>query len=178
MAVTIDAAGLVAALRLGDSAEELAEATRILAYCREAITKYVAVAPDAIHDEATRRLAGYLYDQPEAARGDAYSNSLRNSGASRMLLPYRLHSGGLDDVAEAQAAIGTANNPVVDVDVVGRELVVTFQDGSIERETLPSDIDQVARDTANSAEATATANALALEDKLARLDIIPAREST
>ena len=48
-------------------------------------------------NEAVRRLAGYLFDQPEAARGDAYSNALRNSGAQRMLLPYRLHRAGYAD---------------------------------------------------------------------------------
>ena len=138
MAVTITVAGLVAALRLGDSAEELAEVARLLAYCTEVVTQHVKTAPDAVHDESVRRLAGYLYDQPEAARGDAYSNGLRNSGASRMLLPYRLHSGGLDDIAEAQAAVGTTGNPVTDVQVVAGELVITFQDGSTETHTLPA----------------------------------------
>ena len=40
MAVTLTAAQLVAALRLSDSPEELAEATRLLAYATEAVTKY------------------------------------------------------------------------------------------------------------------------------------------
>ena len=41
MAVTITAVELAAALRLGDSAEETAEATRLLAYATEAVTKHV-----------------------------------------------------------------------------------------------------------------------------------------
>ena len=95
MAVTITIAELVAALRLSDSPEELAEATRLLAYATEAVIQHVPAAPDEIHNEAVRRLCGYLYDQPEASRGDAYSNALRNSGAARMLLPYQGTPGGI-----------------------------------------------------------------------------------
>ena len=111
MAVTFTVAELVAALRLGDSAEELAEVTRLLAYATEAVVKHAPNAPDAAHNEAARRLDGYLFDQPEAGRGDAYANSLRNSGAQRMLLPYRVHRAGYTDAVEAaQAAIGNTDN--------------------------------------------------------------------
>ena len=96
MAVTMTAAELVAALRLGDSAEELTEVTRILAFVSEAVVQYAPGASDLAHTEACRRMAGYLYDQPEAAgRGDAYSNALRSSGAARMLFPYRVHRLGI-----------------------------------------------------------------------------------
>ena len=139
MAITLDAAGLVAALRLGDSAEELAEVTRLLAYASEAVTKHVPTAPDAVHNEAIRRLAGYLYDQPEAARGDAYANALRNSGAARMMLPYRVHRAGYADAVDAaQAAVGTPGNPVTGLAVVGGQLVVTFADGSTSGLDLPA----------------------------------------
>ena len=160
MAVTIDINGLLAALRLSDSPEEVKEATRLLSYCREAVTKHVAIAPDATHNEAVRRLAGYLYDMPEAGRGDAYANSMRNSGAARILLPYRVHRAGYSDaVAEAQAAVGRVGNPVIDVAISGGSLVVTFADGSIETHTLPaggggggSTVDQTARDAASTAQ--------------------------
>ena len=67
MSVTLTAAQLVSALRLSDSPEELAEATRLLAYATEAVTKHVADgALHSVHDEAVRRLCGYLYDH---ARG-------------------------------------------------------------------------------------------------------------
>ena len=139
MAVTIDAAGLVAALRLGDTAEELAEVTRLLAYATEAVTKHVPTAPDVAHNEAVRRLAGYLYDQPEASRDAAYSNALRNSGAARMLLPYRIHGAGIAGaVEEAQAAVGTPANPVTGLAVVGGQLVVTFADGDTTNLDLPA----------------------------------------
>ena len=96
MAVTITGAELRAALRLNDSTEETAEVTRLLAYATEAVVKHAPSAPDVAHTEAVRRLAGYLFDMPEAARGDAYSNALRNSGAARILSPYRIHRAGFE----------------------------------------------------------------------------------
>ena len=96
MAVTITGAELRAALRLNDSTEETAEVTRLLAYATEAVVKHAPSAPDVAHTEAVRRLAGYLFDMPEAARGDAYSNALRNSGAARILSPYRVHRAGFE----------------------------------------------------------------------------------
>ena len=66
MAVNLTVAQLAAALRLGDSAEETAEATRLLAYASEAVVKQAPGATDTAHDEAAVRLAGYLFDQPNA----------------------------------------------------------------------------------------------------------------
>ena len=97
MAVTITIAELQAALRLGDTAEETAEVTRLLAYATEAVTQHAPDASDTSMNEAVRRLSGYLFDQPEAGRGMAYANALRSSGAARMLLPYRLHRAGYAD---------------------------------------------------------------------------------
>ena len=95
MAVTITLEELRAALRLNESTEETAEVTRLLAYATEGVTRHVPTAPDVVYNEAVRWLAGYLYDMPEAARGDGYANGLRNSGASRILLPWRVHRAGL-----------------------------------------------------------------------------------
>ena len=94
MAVTLSIAELLAALRLGNSAEEVTEATRLLAYATEAVTLHAPDASDTAMNEAVRRLAGYLFDQPEASRGEGYSNALRSSGAARILLPYRIHRAG------------------------------------------------------------------------------------
>ena len=106
MSVTLPQAALSAALRLGDSAEEVAEATRLLAYATTAIERHLgdayADAPAAVVNEAVVRLAGYLFDMPTASRGMAYSDALRNSGAAAMLLPYRVHRAG--STAEAVAA--------------------------------------------------------------------------
>ena len=94
MAVTLSVEELRAALRLGSTDAETAEATRLLAYSSAAITKHVPDAPDAVHNESCVRLSGYLFDQPNAGRGAAYANALRNSGAAAILLPYRVHRAG------------------------------------------------------------------------------------
>ena len=94
MAVTLTAQQLAAALRLGDTAGETAEATRLLAYATEAVVRHAPAATDAVHNEATIRLAGYLFDQPYASRGVSHANALRNSGAAAVLLPYRVHRAG------------------------------------------------------------------------------------
>ena len=94
MAVTLTVAELLAALRLGDSAEEHDEVERLLKYSTEAVTKHAPQATDTAMNEAVRRLSGYLFDQPEAGRGMAYANAMRSSGAARMLLPYRIHRAG------------------------------------------------------------------------------------
>ena len=156
MAVTMTAVELAAALRLGDSAEELAEVTRMLGYATEAVVQYAPLASDVAHTEAARRLCGYLYDQPEAGRGDAYSNALRNSGAGRMLLPFRVHRAGAasdGDLAAAQTAVGSVGNPVIGLDIQAGQLVVTFADGTTDTLDLPAGmgvdgLDQTARDSA------------------------------
>ena len=94
MAVTITVSALAAALRVGDTTEEAAEVTRLLAYASEAVVKHAPDASDVVHNEALIRLSGYLFDQPNAGRGVAYAHALRNSGAAAILLPYRVHRAG------------------------------------------------------------------------------------
>ena len=98
MAVTIAATELSASIRLGGSGEETAQATRLLAYATEAISRHLGTAyedaPEAVVNEVVIRVAGYLYDQPTAAGGASFANALRNSGAASMLLPYRVHRAG------------------------------------------------------------------------------------
>ena len=161
MAVTITQAALSAALRLGDSAAETAEATRLLSYAAEAVARHVSVAPDAVHNESVVRLAAYLYDQPNAGRGMSYANAIRSSGASQILLPWRVHRAGnvAEAVQAAQQAAAATGNSVVDVEVSGSTLTVTFEDGSTRDEVLPEgmagDVDQAARDSAGRAQAAA-----------------------
>ena len=165
MALTLTQAELSAAIRLGDSAEEVAEATRLLAYVTEAITRHLAdaydTAPEAIVNEAAIRLAGYLFDQPNAGRGLSFANAGRNSGAWAILLPFRVHRAGStgEAVAAAQEAVGTPGNPVTNVAISGGNLVVTFDDGTTRDETLPAGMtgdgtDQTARDAAAAAQST------------------------
>ena len=98
MAVSITVAALASAIRVGDSAEEVAQVTRLLEYAETAIVRHLgdeyAVTPEAIVDEVVVRIVGYLYDQPTASRGAAFANAIRNSGAGRMLLPYVIHRAG------------------------------------------------------------------------------------
>ena len=98
MAVTLTVSELAAATRLGSSTEETAQATRLLGYVTEAISRHLGTAyedvPAAVVNEAAIRLAGYLYDQPTAVGGASFANALRNSGAASMLLPYRMHRAG------------------------------------------------------------------------------------
>ena len=95
MALTLSVPELAAALRLGDSTAETAEATRLLAYATEAVQHYAPDAPAVVHNEAAIRLAGFLYDQPNAGRGDSFANALRSSGAARVLGFYRAHRLGI-----------------------------------------------------------------------------------
>lgn len=162
MAVTLDVAGVRGALRLGDSAEETAEATRLLAYATEAISRHLGDAyadtPAVIVNEGALRLAAFLYDQPNAGRGVAYANAMRSSGAGAILLPYRIHRAGstAEAVAAAQEAMGSPGNPVIDVSVslADGTLTVTFADGTTRVESLPAGggggVDQAARDAAAS----------------------------
>lgn len=113
MAVTLTAQELAAALRVGDTAEETAEATRLLAYATRAVQDYLGDpftdAPEVVVNEAVVRLAAYLFDMPTTNRGAGYGNALRNSGAGRMLLPYRVHRAGLTNASEAVAAAQTVS---------------------------------------------------------------------
>ena len=174
MALALTQAELSAAIRLGDSAEEVAEATRLLAYVTEAITRHLAdaydTAPAAIVNEAAIRLAGYLFDQPNAGRGLSFANAGRNSGAWAILLPFRVHRAGSTDdaLAAAQEAVGTAANAVVGVTLTADDLIVNFADGSVE--TTPftpgggSGVDQIARDTAATAQADLAAHEATLHN--------------
>ena len=94
MALTITVAELAAALRLGDSAEEMAEVSRLRTYASLAVERAAPRAPNSVHTEAAIRLAGYIFDQPFAGKGAAYANALRNSGAAAILFPYVDHRGG------------------------------------------------------------------------------------
>ena len=99
MAVTLTVTALAAAIRVGDTAEETGQVTRLLSYSTQAVARHLdtayATTPEAVVNEAVIRLAAYLYDQPHAGRGLQYSASLRNSGAATMLLPYRVHRAGI-----------------------------------------------------------------------------------
>lgn len=101
MAVTLTAAQLAEAIRLGSTPEETTQSTRLLAVATAAVTKHAPDAPDVVQDEAVIRVAGYLFDMPQAGRGAGYADILRNSGALGILLPYRVHRAGSTGAATA-----------------------------------------------------------------------------
>ena len=109
MAVTLTAARLSVALRLGDTAEETAEAARLLDYASAAVTKHAPDAPAVFQNEAAIRLAGYLFDMPLASRSAGYADALRNSGAAAILLPHRAHRAAT--TGEPAAETATAPSP-------------------------------------------------------------------
>lgn len=106
MAVTIDAAALTTALRLGTTTEEAAEVERLRAFASVAVERHLGAAfattPEAVVNEAVVRLAGMLFDMPLAGRGAGYADVLRNSGALAVMAPWRTHRAGSTGEAEAE----------------------------------------------------------------------------
>ena len=94
MAVTLTVAELRNAVRTEESTEEDQILTRLLAVGTALVDRAAPAAPDAIANEATVRVAAYLFDQPPSARGNGTANALRNSGAAGLLLPFRVHRAG------------------------------------------------------------------------------------
>ena len=111
MPVDLTVAQLAAAMRVGDSLEETAEVTRLLAYASLTVENHAEGAPDAIHNEAAIRIASYVYDQPGASSRSSFANALRNSGAARMMLPWRVHKVGSMSVGAWVATTQTAPLP-------------------------------------------------------------------
>ena len=95
MAVTLTVEQLSGAIRLGNSVREAEEATRLLAVATDVVTLFAPEATDNVSNEAVIRVAGYLYDMPDSARGSSHADALRNSGAQMLLLPYRIHRLGI-----------------------------------------------------------------------------------
>ncbi len=91
MAVTIDTTAVARTIRAVDSAETSVEITSLLEYATAEVLRIAPNAPDAVHNRSAIAICGYLYDRPTAAAGAGYANVVRNSGASSMLLPYRIH---------------------------------------------------------------------------------------
>ena len=173
MAVTVDAAALRQALRLGSTKLETDESVRLLAYATLTVVKYAPEAPDVVHNEATIRLCGFLFDKPYASRGTGLANALRSSGAASILLPFRIHRAGstAEAIIEADLAVGTPGNPVTGVRVTGETLTVTFADFTTTDYALPSGggtgEDPTARDAASAAQTTADDAATSAEEGIA-----------
>ena len=99
MAVTRTLAQLGADLRITDGAAAPTGAAGILlgridATAREMVTRYAPDAPDAIHDEAYVRVAGWLYDSDPSGSSPGGPSALRSSGAASLLSPYKVRRAG------------------------------------------------------------------------------------
>ena len=91
MAVTLTAEQLADAIRIETPLEEpdTSIVNRLLSVGTLLVQEFAPDAPDAVQDEAVVRISGYLYDQPQAARGMMFSNAIGNSGAYILLLPWK-----------------------------------------------------------------------------------------
>ena len=98
MPVTTTAADMVSRIRGGTGTATATEVAELLGYATARVEQYLgdayATTPDAVLNEAARRIVGYLFDRPAASRYTAYAAVLRNSGAGEALLPYRVHGAG------------------------------------------------------------------------------------
>lgn len=98
MALTV--AQLAEAVRVGTTAVETAQITRLKGYAETVIEAHAPDAPDAVKDEALIRIVGYMYDAPSTA----FTNPLRNSGAAAILLKWRVHrAAGINEALEVGA---------------------------------------------------------------------------
>ena len=95
MAITISDVALAAALRLGDGVTPLTEPTLgIVARLKAVATQIILedapdVPDDELHNEAVVRIAGRLFDMPQAGRGGNYAYVYKHSGARDLLSQWR-----------------------------------------------------------------------------------------
>ena len=87
MAVSIGE--LAVALRLTDGSEpvepQLSILNRLMGVAEAHVTLLAPNAPVAVRDEATIRMAAYMFDSPPAPGGDRHANAWRNSGAGALV---------------------------------------------------------------------------------------------
>jgi len=100
MAVTISAAEVAVAIRAATDANEVpgpvATVLNFLVPAASAILlRHAPDAPDAIHDAALIRLAGWLYDADPTDR--RLADALTVSGAAQLLAQWRTHRAGAID---------------------------------------------------------------------------------
>ena len=87
--MAINLAQLAGELRLGNGLDEPPEPVRgilnrLLGVAEALVEVSAGAAPTLVRDEATVRVAAYLYDQPTSSAGDRYAAAWRNSGAENL----------------------------------------------------------------------------------------------
>ena len=103
--MALDVEELSVALRIGDGIVATPEPTlsiltRLLGVGQAFVGLRAPGAPDAVKDEATIRMAAYLWDQPTAGAEGRYSNAWHNSGAAALVARWVIQRLG-DATAEA-----------------------------------------------------------------------------
>ena len=117
MAVTL--AQLAVALRIqtsptADPAEPyLGILTRLQGVATALVDVFASTAPDAIKDEATVRVAGYLFDQPNAGVRSSYGAAWANSGAAALVAPWAGRRALAIEAATAAVAGGGVDEAAV-----------------------------------------------------------------
>ena len=118
---------------IGSTTRETSEVSRLRDYAIATISQHLGTTyddtPEVVVNLAAAQLVGYLFDKPSVSGGVVLANAFKFSGAGQALFPYRIHHVGLvggDLVRAAQASVGTDGNPVVDVTIIGGDLVVEF----------------------------------------------------
>ena len=109
--MAVDVEQLSAALRIGDGTTPTPEPTlsilsRLLGVGEAFVELRAPGAPDAIRDEATIRMAAYLWDQPAAGAEGRYADAWRFSGASALVARWVIQRLG-DATTEAAESGGT-----------------------------------------------------------------------
>ena len=104
--MTVSVVQLAGAIRVGDGdtspvEPELSIIRRVLGIAETMIEARAPEAPEPVKDEATIRLAAYLYDFPPAPRGgDMYANVWVNSGAGSLLSRWTVQRAGYAVLSE------------------------------------------------------------------------------
>ena len=142
MAITRTLAELAGDLRIGDGITEPTGPQAIvlqrIAATAAMVVGFAPGAPDAIHDEAFVRLAGWLYDADPSGSTPGGPSALRSSGAASLLSRYKIRRGGvIGGEIDAAVAAASPGNPVVDVTIFGSVLTVSYADGSTQDRQLP-----------------------------------------
>ncbi len=140
--VTLSTVALRDALRLGDSTEETAVATRLLAVSTALVERKAPDAPGAVLDEAVIRLSAFWFDQPPSSRY-SFGYAMGRSGAGSILLPFRVltaHIGDDEDDEDDEEELAmtlelTFTGTVVltaAVPVTGRVTISTYSGGPVD----------------------------------------------
>ena len=94
MAVTVTEEQAVAGIYAQPSIETNARVRVILEAAIVMVEAYAPSAPEAIQNQATIRLVGYMHDSPLAPEYRSHSNPMAFSGAASLLSPYRVRRAG------------------------------------------------------------------------------------